>query len=131
MTPIKTGIIGFGRMASNHHLTAMRESGLYEVTAVCDITESRRQAAGKTRWDKKRRRRVVVRPGAVSRAMMMEWVRERGGELRGAGTDESPHCYKRISDVLAAHATTIEVLHTLRPLGVAMAAADEHDPYRD
>ena len=45
MTPIKTGIIGFGRMASNHHLTAMRESGLYEVTAVCDITESRRQAA--------------------------------------------------------------------------------------
>ena len=45
MTPIKTGIIGFGRMASNHHLTAMRESGLYNITTVCDITESRRQAA--------------------------------------------------------------------------------------
>ena len=45
MTPIKTGIIGFGRMASNHHLTAMRESELFDVNAVCDITESRRQAA--------------------------------------------------------------------------------------
>ena len=45
MTPIKTGIVGFGRMASNHHLTAMRESGLYDVTDVCDITPSRRQAA--------------------------------------------------------------------------------------
>ena len=44
MEPIKTGILGFGRMASNH-LKAMRECGLYEVTSVCDITESRRQAA--------------------------------------------------------------------------------------
>lgn len=45
MTPIKTGIIGFGRMAANHHLSAMRETGLFEITDVCDITESRRQAA--------------------------------------------------------------------------------------
>ena len=45
MKAIKTGIIGFGRMASNHHLTAMRETGLFDITAVCDITESRRQAA--------------------------------------------------------------------------------------
>ena len=45
MKAIKTGIIGFGRMASNHHLTAMRETGLFDITAVCDITESRLQAA--------------------------------------------------------------------------------------
>ena len=45
MTPIKTGIIGFGRMAANHHLSAMRETGLFEIADVCDITESRRQAA--------------------------------------------------------------------------------------
>ena len=44
MIPIKTGIIGFGRMAANHHLSAMRETGLFEITDVCDITESRRQA---------------------------------------------------------------------------------------
>lgn len=52
-------------------------------------------------------------------------------ELRGAGTDESPHCYKRLPDVLAAHRDTIRVLHTLTPVGVAMAGADEHDPYKD
>jgi scyllo-inositol 2-dehydrogenase (NADP+) len=45
LKPIKTGIIGFGRMASNHHLTAMRETELYDIVAVCDITESRRAAA--------------------------------------------------------------------------------------
>jgi predicted dehydrogenase len=44
MEPIKTGIIGFGRVAGNH-LEAMRECGLYDVSRVCDITESRRTAA--------------------------------------------------------------------------------------
>ena len=44
MEAIKTGIIGFGRVAANH-LKSMRECGLYDVTSVCDITESRREAA--------------------------------------------------------------------------------------
>ncbi len=44
MEKIKTGIIGFGRVAGNH-LRNMRECGLYDVTHVCDITESRREAA--------------------------------------------------------------------------------------
>jgi tRNA-splicing ligase RtcB len=52
-------------------------------------------------------------------------------ELRGAGTDESPHCYKRLPEVLEAHKDTVRVLHTLTPLGVAMAGADEFDPYKD
>jgi len=43
--PIKAGIVGFGRMAEGHHLKAMRECGLYDVVGVCDITESRREAA--------------------------------------------------------------------------------------
>ena len=30
-----------------------------------------------------------------------------------------------------AHAGTIRVKHTLRPLGVAMAARDVYDPYKD
>ena len=33
--------------------------------------------------------------------------------------------------VLAEHAGTIEVLHKLRPIGVAMAASDTFDPYKD
>jgi tRNA-splicing ligase RtcB len=33
--------------------------------------------------------------------------------------------------VLAAQQGTIEVLHTLKPLVVVMAGADEFDPYQD
>ena len=51
--------------------------------------------------------------------------------LRGGGTDESPHVYRRLPDVLEAQGATVEVLHTLRPLIVVMAGADEFDPYKD
>jgi tRNA-splicing ligase RtcB len=63
--------------------------------------------------------------------MMNEWVAREGVELRGAGLDESPHCYKRLPEVLAEHGDSIRILHTLRPLGVAMAGEDVHDPYKD
>lgn len=79
----------------------------------------------------KRRVSERVREGKVTPEMMAEWVRDRGVELRGAGTDESPHCYKRIEDVLAAHEGTIRVTEVLHPIGVAMAGAGEFDPYRD
>ncbi len=63
---------------------------------------------------------------------MDEWVKGRAKvELRGAGLDESPHCYKRLDEVLGAHAASIKILHTLTPLGVAMAGAGELDPYKD
>lgn len=69
--------------------------------------------------------------GQITRQMMMQWVREKGVELRGAGTDESPHCYKRLAEVLRHHAATVRVLHTLTPVGVAMAGEDIFDPYKD
>ncbi len=74
---------------------------------------------------------VVIREGRVTKEMMMEWVRREKVELRGAGTDESPHCYKRLPEVLAEHSDTIRVLETLTPLGVAMAGENEFDPYKD
>lgn len=86
---------------------------------------SRTQAAGKKRWKGSRT------GGLISREMMMEWVRSKGVELRGAGTDESPHCYKRLPEVLHHHRESIRILHTLKPLGVAMAGEDEFDPYKD
>ena len=58
-------------------------------------------------------------------------VREKGLILRGGGLDESPHAYRRLPSVLAAQQGTIEVLHTLRPLVVVMAGAEEFDPYKD
>jgi len=74
---------------------------------------------------------AVVRPGKVSLEMMREWVDRAGVELRGAGLDESPHCYKRLTEVLAEHGDSIRILHTLTPVGVAMAGANEFDPYKD
>lgn len=94
---------------------------------------SRTAAAGKRRWVKQHGRRVQeqIKPGAVSREMMHEWLAREGVELRGAGTDESPHVYRRLPEVLEAHTDSIRVLHTLRPLGVAMAGEDVFDPYKD
>jgi tRNA-splicing ligase RtcB len=85
---------------------------------------SRTKAAGHF----KGRRRVG---GAISKEMMRSWVHEKNVELRGAGTDESPHCYKRLPEVLDYHKHTIRILHTLTPIGVAMAGEHEFDPYKD
>jgi tRNA-splicing ligase RtcB (3'-phosphate/5'-hydroxy nucleic acid ligase) len=63
--------------------------------------------------------------------MMKEWIDAKGVILRGGGLDESPHVYRRLPEVLAAQEGTVEVLHTLRPLIVVMAGANEFDPYKD
>ena len=89
---------------------------------------SRTQAAGKRKWG---RGNKVISPGLVSPEMMHEWVKRKGVILRGGGLDESPHVYRRLPDVLAAQQDTITILHTLRPLVVAMAGPDEFDPYKD
>jgi tRNA-splicing ligase RtcB (3'-phosphate/5'-hydroxy nucleic acid ligase) len=74
---------------------------------------------------------VVTRVGKVSKEMMADWVASVKVELRGAGVDESPHCYKRLPEVLAEHGDSIKILHTLTPIGVAMAGEREFDPYKD
>ena len=100
---------------------------LYSTVHGAGRVMGRMEAKGKT----DRKTGEVKRVGKVTQAMMDEWVHGAGVELRGAGVDESPHCYKRLSDVLAQHDDSIRVLHTLRPIGVAMAGKDEHDPYKD
>ena len=62
--------------------------------------------------------------------MMHEWLQRSNVVLKGGGLDESPHCYKRLDEMLAAQGR-IRILHTLTPVGVAMAGADEFDPYKD
>ncbi|MNC68385.1 hypothetical protein D3C75_1189710 [compost metagenome] len=61
----------------------------------------------------------------------MKAVRDFGVELRGAGADESPFVYRKLQEVLDAHAETIEVMHVLKPIAVCLAGADELDPYKD
>ena len=73
----------------------------------------------------------VKRAGKVSPEMMKSWVDRSGIELRGAGVDESPDCYKRLDTVLDACGDSIKILHRLTPVGVAMAGNDVYDPYRD
>jgi len=72
-----------------------------------------------------------VTPGVVDWRAVQAGLRDRGIVLVGGGADEAPEVYKRLPDVLSAHADSIRVKHTLRPLGVAMAGRDVFDPYKD
>jgi tRNA-splicing ligase RtcB (3'-phosphate/5'-hydroxy nucleic acid ligase) len=62
---------------------------------------------------------------------MDTWLRQRGVLLAGGDLDESPMAYRRLPEVLAQHAGSIRVLHTLRPFAVAMAGNGEFDPFKD
>jgi tRNA-splicing ligase RtcB len=66
-----------------------------------------------------------------TKAEMDAWLQQRGVTLIGADLDESPMAYRRLPEVIAQHAGTIRVLHTLRPFAVAMAGAGEFDPFKD
>ena len=72
-----------------------------------------------------------IKPGKVEWRAVQARLREQGIVLVGGGADEAPEVYKHLPDVLAAHAGSIRVKHTLRPLGVAMAGRDVYDPYKD
>ncbi len=88
------------------------------------------RTAAKGRFIKVGNKRIR-QDGLVRHDEMMRWMSDRGILLRGGDLDEAPQAYRRLPDVLAAHAGTIRVLHTLRPLGVAMAGPDIVDPYKD
>jgi tRNA-splicing ligase RtcB len=132
-TPAFPGQLGFvgGSMGDNAAIvrgvdTALAHAGLRSTVHGAGRVMSRTQAAGRKNWKTGQRS-----GGRISRAMMLEWVGRKGVELRGAGTDEAPQCYKRLDEVLEAHAGAVEVVHTLRPVGVAMAGEDVVDPYKD
>lgn len=72
-----------------------------------------------------------VKPGLVDWPAVQARLRSRGIVLIGGGADEAPEVYRRLPEVLEAHAGSIRVKHTLRPLGVAMAGRDVYDPYKD
>jgi tRNA-splicing ligase RtcB len=100
---------------------------LYSTVHGAGRVMGRMEAKGKT----DRKTGQVLRPGKVTTEMMQGWLKKANVELRGAGLDESPDCYKRLPEVLAEHGQSIRILHTLTPVGVAMAGANEFDPYKD
>lgn len=132
-TPSAPGQVGFigGSMGDISVIVKGKDSienreAYYSTVHGAGRTMSRTQAAGKMNWKTRTRS-----GGQISTEQMMEAVRSFGVELRGAGTDESPFVYRKLQEVLDAHAETIEVMHVLKPTGVCMAGADEFDPYKD
>ncbi len=105
--------------------SAESAEGFYSTVHGAGRVMGRRQATGV--WKKG----VCVRPGLVDWEAWQQTLRERGIHVRGGGADEAPECYKRLSDVLGYHGNTVRVLHTLKPIGVAMAGRDVVDPYKD
>lgn len=100
---------------------------LYSTVHGAGRVMSRTEARGKVN----RKTGEIKSPGRISRDEMQAWLKERGVSLVGGDLDEAPQAYRRLPDVLTAHAGTIEVVHTLRPFGVVMAGADVFDPYKD
>jgi tRNA-splicing ligase RtcB len=113
------------------------EASLYSTVHGAGRVMSRSQAAGRFRYRKQvvdgRTVRVQeqVKPGRVDWPAVQVRLREQGIVLVGGGADEAPEVYKRLPDVLAAHAGSVRVTHRLRPLGVAMAGREVFDPYKD
>ena len=139
-TPAFPGQLGFigANMWDNSVIVQGIESeesklGLYSTVHGAGRIMSRTQAAGKKKWirgEDGRKRPQIIAPGEVDFDLTKQQIRLKGIELRGAGADESPQCYKDLESVLEYQGNTIEVTHTLRPIGVAMAG-DEYDPYKD
>jgi len=91
---------------------------------------SRTEARGRFQRDPSTGKKMRM-PGRVRHDEMLTWLREKGVLLLGGGLDEAPQAYRRLPDVLAEHAGTVRVLHTLRPFAVVMAGEKEFDPYKD
>jgi tRNA-splicing ligase RtcB len=73
----------------------------------------------------------TVQAGEIDWDDVQNYLHDQHIEIRGGGADEAPGAYKRLSTVLDHHADTINIVHTLSPIGVAMAGADVHDPFKD
>jgi tRNA-splicing ligase RtcB (3'-phosphate/5'-hydroxy nucleic acid ligase) len=113
------------------------EESLFSTVHGAGRVMSRTRAAGRFRYRKQvvngRTVRVQeqVKPGVVDWPAVQARLREQGIVLVGGGADEAPEVYKRLPDVLTAHAGSVRVKQRLRPLGVAMAGRDVYDPFKD
>jgi len=135
-TPSQPGQFGFiGSTMADYSVivqgldTPENQAGLYSTVHGAGRVLSRMKAAGKKRW--KNGKLEYLSKGQVDWNKVKKTVKSNGVILRGGGADEAPECYKSLESVLEFHAGTIEVVHRLRPIGVAMAGAEVYDPYKD
>ncbi|MBS1814907.1 MAG: RtcB family protein [Acidobacteria bacterium] len=123
----ETSVILQGVSSADADVIAQQKAAMFSTVHGAGRVMGRKQAAGV--YDRKTG--ACKREGLVKPEMMRAWLEQAGVVLKGGGLDESPHCYKRLQEVIAAQGDTVRVLHTLTPLGVAMAGANEFDPYKD
>ena len=108
--------------------SALAREALYSTVHGAGRVMSRTAAKGKYVNEGGKR---IRKEGLVRHDAMMKWLHDKSVALRGGDLDEAPQAYRRLPEVLEAHAGTIRILHTLRPIGVAMAGRDIFDPYKD
>lgn len=110
------------------------KKALYSTVHGAGRVMSRTEAAGKKKWirdEEGRKRPQIVAKGKVDFDEVKEKMKHANIELRGAGADESPQCYKKLSEVLEHMNFGTKIIHTLRPIGVAMAGDTTIDLYKD
>jgi tRNA-splicing ligase RtcB len=132
--PGQRGFVG-GSMGDDAVILMGVESGeaaasFYSTVHGAGRVMSRTEARGRSVRDPATGKRTR-QPGRVRHDEMQQWLREKGVTLYGGDLDEAPQAYRRLPDVLAAHAGTVRIEHTLRPFAVVMAGASEWDPYKD
>jgi tRNA-splicing ligase RtcB len=112
----------------------LSKSALYSTVHGAGRILSRTQAVGKSKWirgEDGKKRKTIVAKGCVDFDSVKKNMKNYDVELRGAGADEAPECYKKLTDVLSHMKGTIKVIHTLTPIGVAMAGSETIDEYKD
>lgn len=129
--PGQRGFVG-GSMGDISVILEGRESP-ESAASLCSTIHGAGRLLGRNQAKGKRDRKTgkQLTPGLVKREEHDAWIKRVGVEVRGSDLDESPLAYKRIHGVLAAHGSTINILHTLTPIGVCMADDRTHDPYKD
>lgn len=113
--------------------TPTSAKALYSTVHGAGRVLSRTKALGKTRWQRKGKKRVrtIISKGQVDFDSVQAELKNKNIYLRGGGADEAPECYKNLEEVLAYQGDTIRIKHRLYPIGVAMAGEDIYDPYKD
>ncbi len=131
--PGQKGFVG-GSMGDNAVIIEGVESeaskeALYSTVHGAGRIMSRTAAKGKfVNEDGKR----IRKEGLVRHDEMMRWLHEKQVVLRGGDLDEAPQAYRRLPEVLEAHAGVDSHPRTrCAHKGVAMAGRDIIDPYKD
>lgn len=131
--PGQYGFIGANMLDSSVIIEGVHSidsvNALYSTVHGAGRIMSRTEAAGKKKWINGRP--TIVSKGKVDFDEVKETIKTHNIELRGAGADESPQCYKNLKEVLGYMPNSVKIIHELHPIGVAMAGSETFDPYKD